>query len=291
MSIALRQEYSLMLDKVYQKSSLTSVLDGNNELAALNMKAGTLQIPKISLDGMADYSKANGYSSGSVSLSYESVACNYDRGRMFNVDAVDNEETAGIAFGQIAGEFERTKVAPELDAFRFSKYATAAGTANNIATGTLSTGAGALSALRTAKDGIENAEADLATCYLFINPVILGMIEDLDTTKSRAALEGWAGIVKVPAARFYKTVTLGNNGFSGATAINFIIVDKNAVIQYQKHAVTKIITPEQNQTADAWKYGFRTVGVADVFDNKTNGLYAHTVTPAQQQSTDAAAQG
>ena len=35
--------------------------------------------------------------------------------------------------------------------------------------------------------------------------------------------------------------------------MNFLIVDKNSAIQFQKHTVSKIISPDQNQTADAWK--------------------------------------
>lgn len=277
-NIALRAEYSTLLDKVYKKSALTGVLDGANELAQLNVKAGEIKIPKLDMDGMADYSRASGYAVGDVNLSYETKRCNYDRGRMFQVDTLDNEETAGIAFGQLAGEFMRTKVVPELDAFRLGKYATAADNAGHTASGALATGKAALAALRAARNGIENSEADIATAYLFINPAVLGLIEDEDSYASRAALEGWAGVIKVPAGRFFKTVTLtAGGGFSGADALNFLIVDKQAAIQYQKHEVSKIITPEQNQVADAWKYGFRSAGIAEVYDNKTAGLYVHTV--------------
>ena len=48
---------------------------------------------------------------------------NYDRGRKFSVDAMDNEETAGLAFGKLASEFIRTKAVPEMDAVRFASYA------------------------------------------------------------------------------------------------------------------------------------------------------------------------
>ena len=68
-----------------------------------------------------------------------------------------------------------------------------------------------------------------------------------------------------------------SRGFAttGGKAIDFLIVDKNAAIQYQKHTVSKIITPEQNQTADAWKFGYRTVGIAEAKDNKKVAIYVH----------------
>ena len=60
---------------------------------------------------------------GDVKMENRTVQCNFDRGRMFTVDTMDNAETAGLAFGRLAAEFIRTKVVPELDAFRFACYA------------------------------------------------------------------------------------------------------------------------------------------------------------------------
>lgn len=77
----------------------------------------------LEMDGLADYDRNEGYVGGSVSMKNATVKCNFERGRMFDVDALDNEETAGLAFGRLAGEFIRTKVVPELDAFRFACYA------------------------------------------------------------------------------------------------------------------------------------------------------------------------
>ncbi len=280
-TIALRKQYSTLLDEIYKLASLTSVLDGPNELVKEGANANEILIPKISMQGLANYNKQTGYVSGDVTLEYETKKCTYDRGRMFTVDAMDNIESAGIAFGRLSGEFLRTKVVPELDAFRLAAYASISGITKVSAA--LSDGKAALAALRTARSKIENAEANLETCYLFINPTVYGMIEDLDTTASKKAIEGFAGIVKVPEGRFYSSITLTASGAGGygkasaGLAMNFLIVDKQAAIQYQKHTVSKIITPEANQDADAWKFGYRTVGIAECKDNKKDGIYAHTV--------------
>ncbi|MRM91227.1 hypothetical protein EAI28_23165 [Faecalicatena contorta] len=279
--IALRKQYSTLLDEVYKLASLTAVLDGPNELVREGANANEILIPKLSMQGLADYNRQTGYVAGDVTLEYETKKCAYDRGRMFTIDAMDNIESAGVAFGRLSGEFIRTKVVPELDAYRLSSYAQI----TNVTTVSenLATGKAALAALRTARGRIENAEANLSTCYLFINPTIFGMIEDLDTTASKKAIEGFAGIVKVPEGRFYSGVTLTTSGAGGyakasdALAMNFLIIDKQAAIQYQKHTVSKIITPEQNQDADAWKFGYRTVGMVEAYDNKKDGIYVHTV--------------
>ena len=272
-TIALRKTYSTMLDEVYKLASLTAVLDGPNELVKGGANANEILIPKMTMQGLANYNKQTGYVAGDVTLEYETKKCSYDRGRMFTIDAVDNIETAGVAL--------RTKVVPELDAYRLAGYASVPGVTTVAAA--LADGKAALAALRTAKSKIENTEANPATCYLFINPTIYGMIEDLDTTASKKAIEGFAGIRKIPEGRFYSKIDLTASGAGGfaknaeGKAINFMIVDKQAAIQYQKHTVSKIITPEANQDADAWKFGYRTVGIVEVYDNKKDGIYVHTV--------------
>lgn len=279
-TIELRKQYSTLLDEIYKLASLTAVLDGPNELVREGANANEILIPKMSMQGLANYNKQTGYEAGSITLDYETKKCIYDRGRMFTIDAVDNIETAGVAFGRLSSEFLRTKVVPELDAYRLSNYASIDGVTTVAAA--LENGKAALAALRAARSKIENAEANLATCYLFINPSVYGMIEDLDTTASRKAIEGFAGIVKVPEGRFYSKIDLNANGEGGfkkneaGKAINFLIVDKQTAIQFQKHTVSKIITPEANQDADAWKYGYRTVGIAEAYDNKKDGIYVHT---------------
>ena len=120
-----------LLDEVYKAAAKTSVLDGAAELARQGANVDELIIPKLSMDGLGDYSRSSGYVTGDVTLTNETVKCNFDRGRMFVVDNVDNMDTAGLAFGRLASEFLRTKVVPELDAFRFATYA---GTSNILTT-------------------------------------------------------------------------------------------------------------------------------------------------------------
>ena len=104
-----KQQITGILDEVYKAASLTSILDGASELVQQGANANELIIPKMSMDGLGDYSKSAGYVNGDVTLTNETVACNFDRGRMFTIDNMDNIETAGVAFGRLAGEFIRTK--------------------------------------------------------------------------------------------------------------------------------------------------------------------------------------
>lgn len=293
-AITLAQQFVPLLDEVYKLASLTADLDGNPDLVRQGANANELIIPKLTMQGLGDYSRNGGYVDGDVTLTNETVVCNFDRGRMFTVDTMDNLETAGIAFGQLAGEFIRTKVVPEEDAFRFAKYAGTDGISKVAAGATLAAGAEVIAALRVAITQMDEDDVPANERYLYITPLLLGYIQDMDTSKSREVLQNFAKIVKVPQSRFYtaieqksgKVVSDGGSGTvdetaggyakaAGAKDINFMIIHKPAVIQFQKHIAPKIIEPAVNQSGDAYKFGYRQVAIADVYENKVAGIYLH----------------
>ncbi len=280
------KKYIDLLDEVYKQASTTADLDSDSTLVRAGANANEIVIPKISMDGLAAYSRNGGYVGGDVTLTNETVTFNYDRGRSFTVDAMDNEETAGLAFGKLASEFVRTKVAPEMDAFRYATYAGMTGISKVSAGATLSTGDAVLAALLVAVNKMDEDEVPQENRTLRITPTLYNLIQSVDTTKSKEILSGFSSIVKVPQSRFYTAVKLNDGttsgeeagGFtkaSGAKDINFMIIHKPALLQYTKHAVNKVITPEENQTSDGYIFHFRAYGLADVYDNKVAGIYLH----------------
>lgn len=288
------KKYVPLLDEVYKQAALTSVLDSDSSLAQEGANANEIIIPKIDMDALGDYDRNSGYTNGDVTLTNETVKFNYERGRMFSVDAMDDEETAGIAYGKLASEFIRTKVAPEGDAFRFATYAGVSGISKVATPATLSTGADVINAIRTATSKMDEDEVTYERRYLFITPTLKGLIDDLDTTKSKEVLSRFEQVILVPQTRFYTAIDMLDGKSSGETKggykrhakgsetgdtngadINFMIIQKDAVMQYNKHIAPKVVTPEQNQTADAWKFGYRKYGLADVYENKVAGIYLH----------------
>ena len=285
-SITKFKKYIDLLDEVYKQSARTSVLDSDSTLVRAGANANEIVIPKMSMDGLADYSRSTGYVAGDVTLTNETVQYNYDRGRQFTVDAMDNEETAGVSFGRLASEFIRTKTVPELDAFRFAKYAGTSGISKVAAGATLSTGDSTLAALVAAQTQLDEDEVPFEERFLFITPTLFNLANSVDLTKSKAVLDGFAGIVRVPQSRFYTAIDLADGTTSGEEAggyakasagkdINFMIIHKQAVLQYQKHTVNKVVTPEENQKSDGWMFFFRAYGLTDVYDNKVKGIYLH----------------
>ena len=291
-SIALAKNYVELLDEVYKSASLTSVLDSDPATARAGVNANEIMIPKLSMDGLAEYSRNDGYIKGDVSLEWETVKFNYDRGRLFEVDSMDDEETIKLAFGRLAAEFIRTKVVPEDDAFTFATLAGISGI-SKVATGaTLSDGAGVMAAIKAGLDEMDEDEVPQENRYLFITPTNLSAVKAMDTTKSRELLDGFTQIVKVPQSRFYTAIDLydgvDHSGSSGADEsiggyvkastgkdINFMIIHKPAVMKYWKHTASNIITPEANQRSDGYIQKYRKYGLVDAYENKLAGIYLH----------------
>lgn len=284
-TITLAKKCVDLLDEVYAAESKTAVLDSDESLARAGANANEIIIPKLSMDGLANYSRSSGFVGGDVDLQWETVKFNFDRGRMFQIDAMDNEETMQLAFGRLAGEFERTKVIPELDAFRIATYAQKEGITTVSAS--LATGANAIAALSTAVTAMDDAEVPTEGRILYISNALDALIRDMDTTKSRDVLSRFSQKIPMPKGRFYTKITQLDGTTEGQTkggfakaedgkSINFMIIHPSAVMQYKKHAIPKTIAPEQNQNADAYKYGYRLYGLADAYENKLAGIYLHS---------------
>lgn len=291
-SIALAKNYVELLDEVYKSASLTSVLDSDPATARAGVNANEIMIPKLSMDGLAEYSRNDGYIKGDVSLEWETVKFNYDRGRLFEVDSMDDEETIKLAFGRLAAEFIRTKVVPEDDAFTFATLAGISGISKVTTGATLSDGAGVMAAIKAGLDEMDEDEVPQENRYLFITPTNLSAVKAMDTTKSRELLDGFTQIVKVPQSRFYTAIDLydgvDHSGSEGADEsiggyvkastgkdINFMIIHKPAVMKYWKHTASNIITPEANQRSDGYIQKYRKYGLVDAYENKLAGIYLH----------------
>ena len=197
--------YEAKLDEVYAKESLTADLDSESDLVTL--VGGSFKVPKMSMDGLANHDRSNGgvYVDGGASLSFETKTPDYDRNRKFTIDAMDDKETSGIAFGKLSGEFIRTKVVPEIDAVRFAKYAKVAGT---VKAGTIADAKAFLELLRGATTQMDEDEIPEENRYLYAIPSLINSVMALQTIESREVLAKFKKITKVPSGRFYNDVDL-----------------------------------------------------------------------------------
>ena len=285
-SIALFTKYLNQVDFLYSETSKSAILDGNNAMVSMSKGCNEMKFPKITVDGLSDYSRTTGYEAGDVSVEFESKKPNYDRGIKFNIDEMDDEETDGILLGNTLGILEKEKVAPEIDAFRFATYASAIGI-STVAPADLTTGEAVLNALVTATAQMDNDSVEMNDRVLFITPHLLLAAENVDTTKSKAILSRFSSIVQVPQSRFYTAIDLKSKtadsatGYAkagGAKNINFMIISKSAVIQFTKHVFNKPLSPDNNPDAYSWVIRYRKYGIAEVYNNKKKGIYLHKAT-------------
>lgn len=272
-NIETRVEWTTMLDEVFKNESKTSILDSNDEVVKAGANAHEVKVAKIDMDGLGNYNGS--YTDGDVSFTWETKTFNYDRSKRLHVDAYENEETAGEAFGNLAGQFIRTKVVPEADTFRLSTYANKAG--NKAENASFADGKAVLKALRACINTMDEAEVPEEGRVLFIVPTLYNMVADLDTTASRDALSSFSTIVKVPQARMNMVVNLNEDGYTteAGKEINFLALVPQAVIQTNKHDEPKIFMSSENQNSRDHLFIYDVYGLAEVYDNKTDAIYVN----------------
>lgn len=272
------------MDKVYKKASLTTVLNSDASMVRMGNNAKEIIIPKMDMDGLKNYTRNSGYTAGDVKLEWQTRTFNYDRGIKFLVDSMDNEETIELAFGRLGAQFQRTKVAPEADAYTLSTLATKASA--NIKEYALTTGENVLDALRAEQNAMDEDEVPSEGRILFITPTLLRLAKSVDTYKNMGILDEFSQVIPVPQKRMYTSIELvddvendadnnmkgGYKKASGAADLLFLIVEKSAVLKWDKHVASNIITPAANQTSDDYLQKYRKYGIVDVFDNKLAGI-------------------
>lgn len=286
-SIEYAKKFVPIIDAIYKNASVTEGMDaatkpdfsGVNEVSVL----------KVSTTGLGDYSRANGYPKGDITAAWETMKLTEERGKEISIDRMDNEETLGLTFGTVTGDFMRLNVIPELDAYRFAKYASASGISS--ATAAVLTKDTILPAIDEASRQMDADEVPLEGRKLYVSsdlkPVLnqaLTRMYQSDSTVSNV-IAGYNGmpIIYVPKTRFYTAITLNDGSSSwgyvkNATTgkdINFMMIYPGAILQIVKFALPKIFTPDENQDKDAWKFQFREYHDAFAYENKAKGVYLH----------------
>jgi hypothetical protein len=285
-SIELAKKFLPIIDGVYKAESVTNGMDAATRADFTGVNE--VKVLKVSTTGLGDYSRANGYPKGDVTASWETMTLTEERGKELSVDRLDNEETLGQTFGTVTGEFMRLHVIPELDAYRFAKYASATGI--NKATAAVLTKDDIVAAIDEAVRQLDADEVPMTGRRLYISSDLKPILNSAlsrqwgSDSSVNTILAGYNDmpITWVPKSRFYTGITLNdgstNWGYSkaeGAQDINFMVIYPPAILQVVKFSLPKIFDPDTNQDKDAWKFQFREYHDAFVYDNKAKGIYLH----------------
>lgn len=280
-TIALTQINQDILDEKLEQSLTTGwttagqdrvIYDGGNEL----------KIAKMDIEGLAAYSRANGYDEGAVTLAWETHKFMYDRGRKFVLDAMDINEANFIpTAGRTLAEFIRTQVVPEVDLIRIAKMAGLAGNSADVEP----TVDNALELFKAGIMAIQDAgyEGQLVAhvTFEFMNLLELRMANQLgnvtfsvsgvDTTFK--SIDGVA-LIPTQSRRMFEKVKADGKGYKGdGKAVHFLIAGQDVPLGIVKHAPARTFAPDVNQNADAYVINYRLYHDLFVEDNKVNAIY------------------
>ena len=283
-NIAAIKNYTDVLDKVYQKASVSGCLTSGGRMVRAGRNAKEIMIPKISVSGLGDYTRNVGYKTGSITFDYETKTFNYDRGIKLLADVMDVEE-AGVldCFVAAGSELMRTQVAPEADAFTFAEIAGHAGVDTESKSYADAEAADLLKDLRAVTNDMDELEVSEGGRVLFITPTLKGVLDDFSLVNpnlSKHVLTRFSRIVEVPQRRFYSKIDLLSGeaeqfGYAKATDgknINWMVVEKSAVIKFDKHVASRVFSPDELENLDSYMRKYRKYGIVELLDNKLDGV-------------------
>lgn len=301
------------LDKVAIQDAVTGWMDANAGQVLYNGGA-EVKIPKMSVQGMGDYDRDEGYVQGGVTLEYETRKMTQDRGRKFQLDPMDiNENNFVTTAAAVMGEFQRMYVIPEIDAYRLSKIASgtiAAKVAGMVSYG-YTPGTAGTSALRKVKEGIKAVRGMGYNGPLVIHATpdfileleleLAGKITAVTFSKGGIntqvpSIDG-VPIVSTPENRMYTAITIYDGKTAGqekggyvkgtsALNMNFVVLPRTTPIAVTKQDIMRIFDPTINQKLNAWQMDYRRFHDLWVLDNKLNSIYLD-IKDAQPTSTEA----
>lgn len=286
------------LDKMAVQEMVTGWMDSNS--GQVKYSGGKeVKIPKLSVDGLGDYGRTGntGFVDGSIQFSYETKTMKQDRGRSFSIDANDVDETGFVVTaGAIMGEFQRTKVIPEIDAYRLSVLSALSPEGNKEYSYTPAKD----TIIDKIKLGIKkirqqgyNGELVIHITYdamMELEMAALGKLSSVSFSSGGIntkvpAIDG-CPLIETPENRMYSAIQLYDGKTGGQEAggyvkasngiqMNFIILPKTTPIAITKQDNMRIFDPQTNQKANAWAMDYRRYHDLWVKDNATNSIYVN----------------
>jgi len=289
MSIEYAKIFMQALDKELVPLLTSAPMELNQNMVRYN-GGNEVKIPKIVLEGLAPYNRSTGFDTGAITLAYETHTLTQDRGKEFNLDAMDVDESNFVATaGNVVGEFQRVKVAPEIDAYRYSRIFAVAN-------------AGLKTEAYTPNDNdifeklsgniadVQDVVGDAEPMTIYMSYAAANKLDLADKIEKRLEVGDFARggvslkvksldgipIIRVPSARFKSLFTFGNNGFTvgtNAMNINWIISADRGLIAVNKQDKMRVFSPDVNQEMDAWRIQYRRYHDLFVPENKVAALW------------------
>ena len=278
--------WSTALDQQAVQIATTGWMEANSSQVTYT-GGKKIRIPEMYTTGLGDYQRGTGasnrgkYAQGSVEIKYRDYELEMDRSTEFSWDRHDVDETAYILTAPATmGEFQRTQVVPELDAFRYSRLASIvmAQGAGAYQSQTLTSSTilaeflGQIRAMQN-KTGVDtgNLVASMPySVYAILEQAALAKSQITPQTFTQGGLtfevKTINGVSIIPVVEdrmkteyvFHSGATdLGFEPTAGAKTTNWLIMPRNLPIAISKTDNLKTWTPDQNQNGDDWLIQYR----------------------------------
>lgn len=273
-SIETATKYSAELDKLFSQKSATGFF-ADNLFAKKFVGAKTVIIPDINFQGLADYDRDTGFTRGAITVSNTSYTMQMDRARSLQIDREDMDES-GIASlaGKILGEYVRTKVIPECDAYVISKLAGLAATRANTIDGDITKPFEALTTLIREVQSTVGYDEELVA---FIDSGIYALLQNSPEISRQIVVSDFkqgevnlkvnsingVALIPVVSERMKTAYTFRTDAAGGfvpnanAKEVYMLVCPKKSAHLVRKTENMRIFTPEQNLDADAYKFDYR----------------------------------
>lgn len=281
-TIATASKYTDALDKMVVQKSETGFFT-DNVFGAKFVGAKTVVMPDVSFIGLADYDRDNGFSKAGITVAQTSFELTKDRGRKLQIDREDMSET-GIAnlAGKILGEYVRTMVVPEMDAYVLSKLAGIASTRSHKTVYAQDTG---FAQLNTAINNVYSRAGYDTELIAFVDSTMYSLLMNTNEIARQLVIGDFkkgeintrvrylndVAIIPVSDERMRDSYTFeagtaassgsaATGGFKPASSAGYVralVVPKKGAHLVKKTEQMRIFTPEQNIDADAYTFNYR----------------------------------
>lgn len=299
-------EYAPIIQQTLDESAIQTLLTGwmdANAGKAIYNGGKEIKIPSLEVDGLGDYNRgsSDGYANGDIKFGYETKTMTQDRGRKFTIDPNDVDETNfTLTASEIMGKFQRTKVIPEVDAYRLSKLATVAISVENDTNVEYGYTPHKDTVISKIKKGITTIRETGYTGELVIHLTYdtLTAVEEKTLEKLMAIDFSKGGIttkvptidfcplIATPQNRMYSSITLYDGKSEGqkqggyvkgskALDCNFIIAGRDVPIAVTKQDQMRIFDPLTYQGGNSWAMDYRRYHELWVTNLNSNLVYAN----------------
>lgn len=241
-----------------------------------------VKIPTMTTSGLADYDRDNGFVQGGITLKYNTYKMTQDRGRTFQIDRMDVDESGFVATSaNLIKTFQTQQVIPEIDSYRYSTIADIAIKANQSEAVAL-TADNALTKIREHIRAVQDIVGDDVPLILTMSTKTRALIEDspkigksIDVADFKQGGMNFKvksldeSVIRIaPSSRLKTKYEILDGTTSGQEAgglkaaadakdINWIITPQRVPIAISKTDKLRVFEPDTNQKADAWKIDYR----------------------------------